>query len=141
MNDVAGARAHREEAHREELPIEVEVIYDGPDVASVAESCELSPEALVQAHSTTTYQVAFPGFAAGFFYLSALSDAFASVERKQLPRPVRAGDLAIIAGYAAIYPSNDRGGWSVIGRVLHPKKVQEVTNSFATYPAVRFVQS
>ncbi|MDV8001663.1 5-oxoprolinase subunit B family protein [Rhodococcus sp. IEGM 1408] len=63
---AAGAGAGSEAAGRE---VTIDVRYDGPDLADVAELAGLSPQALVRQHTSITWLAAFGGFAPGFFYL------------------------------------------------------------------------
>ena len=49
--------------------VEIAVTYDGPDLADVAELTGLSEREVVEAHTGTTWRVAFGGFAPGFGYL------------------------------------------------------------------------
>ncbi|MEH6820849.1 MAG: carboxyltransferase domain-containing protein [Dietzia psychralcaliphila] len=47
----------------------LDVRYDGPDLAAVADLVGVSTEALVRRHTSITWRAAFGGFAPGFFYL------------------------------------------------------------------------
>jgi len=47
----------------------LDVRYDGPDLADVADIAGVSVEALVRQHTAITWRAAFGGFAPGFFYL------------------------------------------------------------------------
>lgn len=49
--------------------VTLDVRYDGPDLADVAETAGVSIEALVRMHTSITWRAAFGGFAPGFFYL------------------------------------------------------------------------
>ncbi len=49
--------------------VTLEVRYDGPDLADVAELAGISVEALVRRHTAITWKAAFGGFAPGFVYL------------------------------------------------------------------------
>lgn len=49
--------------------VTINVRYDGPDLADVAELACLSTQALVRWHTSTTWMAAFGGFVPGFFYL------------------------------------------------------------------------
>ena len=49
--------------------VTLDVRYDGPDLADVAELAGVSTEALVRMHTSITWKAAFGGFSPGFFYL------------------------------------------------------------------------
>src|SRR5687768_11408988 len=49
--------------------IEIQVTYDGDDLADVASHTGLSEDEIVAAHTGTPWTVAFGGFAPGFAYL------------------------------------------------------------------------
>lgn len=99
--------------------VEIPVRYggeDGPDLASVAAHCNLSPEEVVRRHAGGTYRVHFLGFAPGFPYLGGLDPALAA-PRLDAPRTrVRAGSVGIAGAQTGIYPLDSPGGWRLIGR-------------------------
>lgn len=91
------------------------VRYDGPDLASVAESVGLSVGEVIERHSRATYESQFCGFAPGFSYLTGL-DRILELPRLASPRTtVPAGSVAIAAHYCAVYPSSSPGGWHLLG--------------------------
>ncbi|GLP95993.1 5-oxoprolinase subunit B family protein [Paraferrimonas sedimenticola] len=93
----------------------------GADLASLAERTELSPEAIVDCHTSQTYQVAAVGFQAGFAYLEGLASVL-HTPRHSTPRArVPAGSVAIANGQCAIYPQASPGGWNLIGRTPVPQ--------------------
>jgi KipI family sensor histidine kinase inhibitor len=94
----------------------VPAIYDGPDLASVAQACGLSIDALVAQHAAARYEVEVLGFLPGFGYLGGLDPALV-VPRRAVPRPrVPAGAIAIAGRKSAIYPLASPGGWNLLGR-------------------------
>jgi KipI family sensor histidine kinase inhibitor len=96
--------------------VEVPVIYDGEDLAAVAERRGLTPEEVIAAHAAGEYAVAFSGFSPGFGYLTGL-DARLHVPRRDTPRQrVPAGAVAIADRFTAVYPRASPGGWQLIGR-------------------------
>ncbi|WP_181780742.1 5-oxoprolinase subunit B family protein [Pseudonocardia pini] len=96
--------------------VEIPVVYDGPDLAAVAELTGLSAEEVVAAHTDTPWRVAFGGFAPGFAYLSA-GDPRLAVSRREKPRTrVPAGSVGLAGEYSGIYPRSSPGGWQLIGR-------------------------
>ena len=50
--------------------VEIPVVYDGPDLAEVAELTGLDVDEVVAAHTGTPWRVGFGGFAPGFAYLT-----------------------------------------------------------------------
>ncbi|MEV5830028.1 5-oxoprolinase subunit PxpB [Spirillospora sp. NPDC052242] len=97
-------------------PVEIPVVYDGADLAEVAELTGLPEEEVVRRHSDAWYTVAYLGFSPGFGYLTGLDPAL-HVPRRESPRTaVPAGSVAIAGRYAAVYPSRSPGGWRLLGR-------------------------
>src|SRR6478735_5972743 len=75
--------------------VEVPVVYDGPDLAFVAEVC---------------------GFAPGFSYLAGLP-ADLAVPRLESPRPaVPLGSVGLAGTWCGVYPTASPGGWRLLGR-------------------------
>lgn len=96
--------------------VEIDVVYDGPDLDAVAERAGFAREDLIQCHADTIYDVAFCGFAPGFAYLTGLDPAL-HMPRLDAPRiRVPAGSVAIAAAYTGVYPRESPGGWHLIGR-------------------------
>jgi KipI family sensor histidine kinase inhibitor len=94
----------------------IDVVYDGDDLADVAERVGLSREAVVQKHVASQYTVEFCGFSPGFAYLRGLDEAL-RVPRHSSPRTqVPAGSVAIASDYSCVYPSQSPGGWHLLGR-------------------------
>ncbi len=97
--------------------VEIPVIYDGPDLADVAELAGMTVQDVIERHSNAAYTVGWLGFAPGFGYLTGLDERLAGVPRLATPRlAVPAGSVAIAAGLAAVYPSQSPGGWRLLGR-------------------------
>lgn len=95
---------------------EIPVLYDGPDLARVAEHTGLSVAEVRERHAATIYRVALLGFAPGFPYLEGLDPALAT-PRLASPRPrVEAGSVAIGGDHTGIYSVPGPGGWNLIGR-------------------------
>ncbi|GAA2730376.1 5-oxoprolinase subunit PxpB [Actinocorallia aurantiaca] len=96
--------------------VEVPVVYDGADLAEVAELTGLTVDEVVARHSAAEYTVAYLGFSPGFGYLTGI-DPVLRVPRRRTPRTsVPAGSVAIAGPYAAVYPSASPGGWRLLGR-------------------------
>ncbi len=93
----------------------IETVYDGEDLAEVAELTGLGIDGVIAAHSSQVWTVAFAGFAPGFGYLVGENDAL-SVPRRSSPRTaVPAGSVALAGAYSAVYPRRSPGGWQLIG--------------------------
>lgn len=125
--------------------VTVDVVYDGEDLAEVADLLGMSTQALIAAHSGTSWTAAFGGFAPGFAYLlpdAPHTDAAArsghgargdhdlrtddasrvagppwEVPRRTEPRTaVPVGAVGLASRYCGIYPRSSPGGWQLIGR-------------------------
>jgi len=93
----------------------IDVVYDGPDLASVAGHTGLTAAQVIGAHTSTLWRVGFNGFAPGFAYLVD-GDARLRVPRRSEPRTsVPAGSVALAGEFSAIYPRQSPGGWQLIG--------------------------
>jgi len=99
--------------------VEIPVHYgghEGPDLAGVAALHSLTPERVIELHSSATYTVYFLGFVPGFAYLGGLPDALAT-PRLAAPRThVPAGSVGIAGSQTGVYPFITPGGWRLIGR-------------------------
>lgn len=96
--------------------VELPVVFDGADLADVAELTGRSVPALVEALTTAQLTVAFGGFAPGFGYLSGLPGDL-HVPRRATPRTrVPAGSVALAGPFAGVYPQASPGGWQLVGR-------------------------
>jgi KipI family sensor histidine kinase inhibitor len=96
--------------------VEIEVDYDGADLAEVAAATGLTADEVVAAHAGTVFTVAFCGFAPGFAYLSGLPPEL-HLPRRSSPRTrVPEGSVAIADAFSAVYPRSSPGGWHLLGR-------------------------
>lgn len=96
--------------------VRIPVVYDGPDLAKVADLTGLGIAGVVAAHTATPWRVAFAGFAPGFAYL-ADGDTRLTVPRRPEPRTaVPAGSVGLAGEFSGIYPRPSPGGWQLIGR-------------------------
>lgn len=110
------AAEHREADQGDTRPVEIPVVYDGDDLAEVAERSGLSTADVIERHAGATFRVAFCGFSPGFAYLDGLPPEL-HLARRATPRTrVPAGSVAIAAGFSAVYPTASPGGWHLIGR-------------------------
>jgi KipI family sensor histidine kinase inhibitor len=94
----------------------IPVVYDGPDLASVAARLDLTPEQVAQIHARPIYRVFLVGFVPGWAYLGPLPEEL-ELPRRHVPRTqVPAGSVAIAGRQSGIYPLPTPGGWHLIGR-------------------------
>ncbi len=101
----------------EHRPLEIPVIFDGPDLAEVASLIHGTRRSVIELLTRSELQVAFVGFAPGFPYLVGLPPDLASIPRRPTPRPsVPAGSVAVAGGFASVYPGRSPGGWMLLGR-------------------------
>ncbi len=96
--------------------ITIEVIYDGPDLAQVADFTGLAVRDIIRLHTTSPWVVAFTGFMPGFGYLTG-GDPRLAVPRRHDPRPrVPAGAVGLAGEFSGVYPQSSPGGWQLLGR-------------------------
>lgn len=96
--------------------VEIEVCYDGDDLAEVAALTGLDEAQVVRLHTAARWTVAFTGFAPGFGYLVG-GDPQLAVPRRAEPRTtVPAGAVGLAGEFSGIYPRPSPGGWQLIGR-------------------------
>ncbi len=70
----------------------IDVVYDGPDLAEVADHTGLTTAQVIDAHTATLWRVGFCGFAPGFAYLVD-GDPRLPVPRRSEPRTIGPGRL------------------------------------------------
>jgi KipI family sensor histidine kinase inhibitor len=103
-------------AARDGSVVEIPVVYDGPDLAEVAELTGLGVDEVVAAHTGTPWRVGFGGFAPGFAYLTG-GDPRLRVARRAEPRTsVPAGAVGLAGEFSGVYPRSSPGGWQLIGQ-------------------------
>ena len=96
--------------------VELAVVFDGPDLAEVADLTGRSATAVVEALTSTEFTAAFVGFAPGFAYLTGLPPEL-HVPRRPTPRTrVPAGAVGLAGPFAGAYPRASPGGWQLVGR-------------------------
>jgi inhibitor of KinA len=96
--------------------VDIEVVYDGPDLAEVAQLIGLTVEEVIALHSGQVYEVVTVGFVPGFPFLRGLPERLAIPRRAEPRKVVPAGSVGIAGGQTGIYPSATPGGWHLIGR-------------------------
>jgi KipI family sensor histidine kinase inhibitor len=115
----------RIEGKLEEIPIpppetiEIPVLYGGeygPDLDFVAQHNKLTPEEVVEVHTSGTYLIYMLGFTPGFPFLGGLSERLFTPRLKTPRTAVPAGSVGIANNQTGIYPIESPGGWQLIGR-------------------------
>jgi KipI family sensor histidine kinase inhibitor len=98
------------------VDVQIDVVYDGPDLDEVARLTGLTAEQVVAAHTGTPWRVGFGGFAPGFAYLIG-GDSRLEVGRRAEPRTkVPTGSVGLAGEFSGVYPRESPGGWQLIGR-------------------------
>lgn len=95
--------------------VEIPVRYDGPDLNGVAAFHKMTPERVIELHSSATYTVYFMGFVPGFAYLGGLPPALATPRLESPRQRVPKGSVAIGGSHTGVYPFETPGGWHLIG--------------------------
>jgi KipI family sensor histidine kinase inhibitor len=97
--------------------VTIPVLYDGPDLSSVAQRLGLLVDQVIENHSSVDYQVFAIGFLPGFPYAGYLRDELCGLPRLDEPRlSVPAGAVAVAGRQTGIYPKESPGGWHLLGR-------------------------
>lgn len=131
------------ENHRGKLH-QIPVKYNGPDLKMTASILQLTVSELIHQHSSVEYLVKFMGFAPGFGYLTG--GQVCDVKRRQVPRKyMKAGAVAVAAGYACVYPVTSPGGWNWIGNTdvsfLNPEEDSEAMFLLQPNDRVKFIEA
>src|SRR6266404_4094615 len=99
--------------------VEIPVCYGGeygPDLVDVSAMHGMTPEQVIELHSSATYLVYFLGFIPGFAYLGELPEALVT-PRLATPRSsVPPGSVGIAGSQTGVYPFATPGGWRLLGR-------------------------
>jgi KipI family sensor histidine kinase inhibitor len=96
--------------------VEIDVRYDGPDLADVARLTGLSEDEIVRLHTDAEWMVAFTGFLPGFGYLVGGDERLAVPRRDEARTSVPAGSVGLAGEFTGAYPRESPGGWQLIGR-------------------------
>lgn len=121
----------------------IDVRYDGPDLATVAEQLAMSTDALIRWHASTPWTVEFLGFMPGFGYLTR-ADHNREVDRRHSPRSaIPTGSVGFAGSYCGVYPRSSPGGWQLVGHTehvmfdVHGTGATAAPNDRITFQAVR----
>lgn len=106
-----------DEAERTAKVYTIPVCYDyGLDLAELAEYCGLTPQEVIERHTSRPYLIYMLGFMPGFPFLGGLDDSIAK-PRKETPRKeIPTGSVGIANEQTGMYPLASPGGWNIIGR-------------------------
>lgn len=85
------------------------------DLPAVSAMKELSPETIIDIHTSRNYRVYMIGFLPGFSYMAEVDERLV-IPRKSQPVIVKAGSVGITGSQTGIYPVQCPGGWYIIGR-------------------------
>jgi KipI family sensor histidine kinase inhibitor len=98
----------------------------GPDLNEIAGLHGISPDQLIEAHSSVRYTVHFLGFVPGFAYLGELPEMLRTPRFASPRRTTPAGSVGIADNQTGVYPFATPGGWRLIGRtplaMFHPDR-------------------
>ena len=109
---VDAATAANDDGH---IDVVIDVVYDGADLAGVADLTGLDVPGVIEAHTETPWRCGFGGFAPGFAYLVG-GDPRLAVPRRSEPRTkVPAGSVGLAGEFSGVYPRPSPGGWQLIG--------------------------
>jgi inhibitor of KinA len=99
--------------------VEIPVCYGeeyGPDLNDVSAMHAMTPQQVVDLHSSANYLVYFLGFVPGFAYLGELPKALATPRLPTPRRIVPPGSVGIAGNQTGVYPVATPGGWRLLGR-------------------------
>jgi KipI family sensor histidine kinase inhibitor len=99
--------------------VEIPVCYGGAygaDLVDVSATHGMTPEQVIELHSSCTYVVYFLGFVPGFAYLGELPEALVTPRLATPRRSVPPGSVGIAGRQTGVYPFVTPGGWRLLGR-------------------------
>ena len=106
----------------------IPVLYGGdagPDLDFVARHNKLTPEEVIDLHTSVSYRIYMMGFTPGFPYLGGMSERIAAPRLSSPRKEIPAGSVGIAGMQTGLYPQKSPGGWQLIGRT--PLKVFDPT--------------
>ncbi len=102
----------------------------GPDIEHVAQSHNLSSQAVIDLHSEPEYLIYMVGFTPGFPFLGGLPEVLHTPRLKTPRRLVPEGSVGIANGQTGVYPIASPGGWQLIGKTPLRLFAPERSNPF-----------
>lgn len=98
--------------------VEIDVVYDGPDLAEVCERTGLARTEFIAQHTGAEYFVAYFGFSPGHAYFASVPVTI-QLPRRPSPRSRIPPDTVAMANeFTIIYPGGTPGGWNLIGTAV-----------------------
>jgi inhibitor of KinA len=97
----------------------IPVVYGGsygPDLGGAAAYHRISPEKVIQLHTSKPYLVYMIGFMPGYPYMGELPEKLATPRLKTPRLLVPKGSVAIAQRQTGIYSMESPGGWQILGR-------------------------
>jgi inhibitor of KinA len=110
--------------------IEIPVAYGedfGQDLEFVAQHNNLTPEEVIEIHTSVTYLIYMLGFTPGFPFLGGLPERLFTPRLENPRHLVPAGSVGIANNQTGVYPIDSPGGWRLIGRT--PAKLYDPKRS------------
>ena len=101
----------------------VPVCYEPPhgwDLESVARTVGITPERLIEVHTSVTYYVYMVGFMPGQPHMGDLPEEICLPRRKEPRLRVEQGAVIVGPGLTVIHSYSSPGGWHVIARTPAP---------------------
>ena len=98
---------------------EIPVCYGGaygPDLGQIADHAGLTPEEVIDIHTSRDYLIYMLGFLPGFCYLGGLDKEIATPRLKTPRVKIPAGSVGIAGEQTGVYPLESPGGWQLIGQ-------------------------
>src|SRR3984893_9432656 len=99
--------------------VQIPVCYGGehgPDLIDVSAMHGMTPEQVIELHSSTTYLVYFLGFIPVFAYLGELPEALVTPRLATPRRSVPPGSVGIAGSQTGVDRVATAGGWRLLGR-------------------------
>lgn len=99
--------------------VEIPVCYGGehgPDLEEVAALHKITPEQVIELHTSASYLVYFLGFVPGFAYLGELPRELVTPRLPTPRKKVPVGSVGIAGNQTGVYPFETPGGWRLLGR-------------------------
>lgn len=108
-----------EDAATDSRTVEIPVCYGGefgPDLEFVAEHNGLTPQQVIDIHTSGDYSVYMIGFAPGFPFIGGMSENIAAPRRESPRLRIPERTVGIAGMQTGVYPIETPGGWQLIGR-------------------------
>jgi inhibitor of KinA len=98
-----------------EVPVDFSARY-GLDLESVAVSCGLTVEKVIEIFTAPSYRVFMVGFLPGFAYMGMVDERIRQPRRQQPRLRVPKGSVGIAGSQTGVYPLETPGGWQILGK-------------------------